>query len=115
MSQEFILRVKKKGDLEYFVGRRYGDFARLHKNLRTELPGKVLPPLPKKNKTNSMASNLISGVTGGNDSDASSISSVSTQQTGQQGAANGSVDGSYRQMLTVKGSFIQPGLLFYSC
>lgn len=50
---EFLLRVKRKGELEYFVGRRYGDFARLHKKLRLELPGKVLPPLPKKNKTNS--------------------------------------------------------------
>ena len=59
------------------MGRRYGDFVRLHKRLRTELPGKVLPPLPRKNKS-STASNLL-GV-GGND-DASSISSVSTTAT----------------------------------
>ncbi|RDW88170.1 hypothetical protein BP6252_00202 [Coleophoma cylindrospora] len=76
---EFILRVKKKGDIEHYIGRRYGDFARLHKRLRTELPGKVLPPLPRKNKQSSTASNLISGITGGgNDDDASSMSSVST-------------------------------------
>lgn len=76
--QEFILRVKRKGELEFFVGRRYGDFSRLHKRLRTELPGKILPPMPKKNKQSSTTSNLLSVVTGGNDSDASSVSSVST-------------------------------------
>lgn len=78
---EFILRVKRKNELEFFVGRRYGDFARLHKRLRQELPGKVLPPMPKKNKQSSTASNLLSGITGGADSDASSISSVSTMGT----------------------------------
>jgi hypothetical protein len=70
--------VKRKGELEFFVGRRYGDFSRLHKRLRTELPGKVLPPMPKKNKQSSTASNLLSAVKGGDDSDASSISSIST-------------------------------------
>jgi hypothetical protein len=64
--------------LEFFVGRRYGDFSRLHKRLRTELPGKVLPPMPKKNKQSSTASNLLSAVKGGDDSDASSTSSIST-------------------------------------
>ncbi|KAI9743534.1 MAG: hypothetical protein M1818_002848 [Claussenomyces sp. TS43310] len=78
---EFLLRVKKKGGTEYFVGRRYGDFARMHKKLRTELPGKVLPPLPRKNKKSSTASNLISNLAGGRDDDASSISSVSTMST----------------------------------
>jgi hypothetical protein len=63
--------------MAYFIGRRYGDFHRLHKKLHTELPGKILPPLPKKNKQHSMASNLVSGVIGGDD-DASSLSSVST-------------------------------------
>ncbi|KAE8447569.1 hypothetical protein EG329_010699 [Mollisiaceae sp. DMI_Dod_QoI] len=78
---EFILRVKRKNELEYFVGRRYGDFARLHKRLRQELPGKVLPPMPKKNKQSSTATNLVNGVMGRNDSDASSVSSVSTMGT----------------------------------
>ncbi|EMR86766.1 putative px domain-containing protein [Botrytis cinerea BcDW1] len=78
---EFVLRVKKKGEIPYFIGRRYGDFSRLHKRLRTELPGKVLPPMPRKNKESSTASNLISGLTGGKDSDASSMSSVSTMGT----------------------------------
>lgn len=61
-----------------YVGRRYGDFVRLHKRIRTELPGKVLPSLPRKNKT-STTSNLLAA---GGDDDASSISSVSTTATG---------------------------------
>lgn len=73
--------------MPYFIGRRYGDFSRLHKRLRTELPGKVLPPMPRKNKESSTASNLISGITGGKDSDASSLSSVSTM--GTMGTENG--------------------------
>ncbi|KAI4591951.1 hypothetical protein KJ359_012026 [Pestalotiopsis sp. 9143b] len=75
---EFILRVKRKGDLEHFLGRRYGDFARLHKQLRIELPGKVLPPLPKKNKSSTTATGLFSRNGGEDDSDASSVSSMST-------------------------------------
>lgn len=76
------MRVKRKNELEFFIGRRYGDFSRLHKRLRTELPGKVLPPMPKKNKQSSTASNLLGGLTGrGDDDDASSISSVSTMGT----------------------------------
>ncbi|KAG9244720.1 hypothetical protein BJ878DRAFT_542002 [Calycina marina] len=79
---EFILRVKRKGELEYFVGRRYGDFSKLHKRLQTELPGKVLPPLPRKNRQNSTASNIMNGITGrGDDDDVSSMSSVSTMAT----------------------------------
>jgi hypothetical protein len=63
--------------MAFFIGRRYGDFNRLHKRLRTELPGKVLPPMPRKNKQSSTASNLMSSVIG-TDDDASSLSSVST-------------------------------------
>jgi hypothetical protein len=66
--------------MEYFVGRRYGDFARMHKRLRTELPGKVLPSLPKKNKQSTVASNLVSSITG-HDDDASSVSSQSTRRS----------------------------------
>ena len=100
-EQEFLLRIKRKGELEYFVGRRYGDFSRLHKQLRTELPGKILPPLPKKNKTNSTASNLLSSITGG-DSGASSASSVSTQQAGLAASNGGGVTDSLKT-LTVRG------------
>lgn len=75
---EFLLRVKRKGGSEQYIGRRYGDFAKLHKNLRTELPGKVLPPLPAKNKSNTTTtSDTLADVNNG--SEASSISSVSTQ------------------------------------
>ncbi|GAW15971.1 hypothetical protein ANO14919_053930 [Xylariales sp. No.14919] len=83
---EFMLRVKRKGEIEHFVGRRYGDFARLHKNLRIELPGKVLPPLPKKNKSTTTTTGLFSRMTdGADDSDVSSVSSASTVLTAAQG------------------------------
>ncbi|KAM3457422.1 hypothetical protein MY3296_001164 [Beauveria thailandica] len=79
---EFILRVKKKGELEHFVARRYGDFARLHKRLRTELPGRALPSLPKKNKSSSTASTFMSAFGGAADSDdGASLSTVSTRLT----------------------------------
>ncbi|KAI9676529.1 MAG: hypothetical protein M1817_000688 [Caeruleum heppii] len=74
---EFLIRVRRKDGLEVHVGRRYGEFVKLHKRLRTELPGKVLQPLPRKNKT-SVTSNFLSV---GGDDDASSVSSVSTQGT----------------------------------
>ena len=76
-GQEFLLRVKRKGGSEIYVGRRYGDFARLHKNLRTELPGRVLPPMPKKNKSDATAPGDSGG--GNYDSETSSISSASTR------------------------------------
>ncbi|TID04629.1 PX domain-containing protein [Colletotrichum higginsianum] len=81
---EFIMRIHRKGELEFFIGRRYGDFARLYKRLRLELPGKVLPALPKKNKSDTTTSGLFSSLTGGGspDSSASSVSSVSTMMTG---------------------------------
>ena len=72
------MRVRRVGKPGVFVGRRYGDFARLHKRLRTELAGKVLPPLPRKNKSSTTSSLL--GI--GGDDDASSVSSVSTAATG---------------------------------
>ncbi|KAI9885534.1 MAG: T-complex protein 1 subunit delta [Watsoniomyces obsoletus] len=75
---EFILRVKPKGKDAFFIGRRYGDFSRLLKSLPTELPGKVLAPLPRKIKT-STTSNFLS--VGGGDDDDSSVSSVSTHDT----------------------------------
>ncbi|KPM37704.1 hypothetical protein AK830_g8868 [Neonectria ditissima] len=77
---EFLLRVKKRGELESFVGRRYSDFVRLHKKLRTELPGRILPDVPRKNKSDTTTT-FMTSLTNGNDSDASSISSVSTRVT----------------------------------
>ncbi|EEH04707.1 PX domain-containing protein [Histoplasma capsulatum G186AR] len=71
---EFILRVKQHGKPDRYVGRRFGEFAKLHKRLRTEMPGKILPPLPRKNK-----GSVSSTILGGGDDDASSVSSVSTQ------------------------------------
>ncbi|KAK5174134.1 uncharacterized protein LTR77_001214 [Saxophila tyrrhenica] len=71
---EFIIRVKRREEDEIYVTRRFGDFRRMHKQLRLELPGKVLPPLPHKNKTHSIYS-------GKDDDDADSIDSFSTQDT----------------------------------
>jgi hypothetical protein len=80
---EFILRIKKKGELEHFVGRRYSDFAKLHSRLRTELPGRVIPEMPKKNKSDTTTTIAFTSMfSNGNDSDASSISSVSTRPNG---------------------------------
>lgn len=73
-SKEFILRVRREGQPDAYVGRRYGEFAKLHKRLRTELPGKMLPPLPRKNKR----STTTSFFGGGDNDDASSVSSLST-------------------------------------
>ncbi|KAK3310183.1 uncharacterized protein B0T15DRAFT_27924 [Chaetomium strumarium] len=85
---EFILRVTRKGAPEHYIGRRYGDFARLHTRLRTELPGKVLPPLPRKNKSNSTFSGY-GGIHSGNNSETSSISSMSTAQLPNSPMASG--------------------------
>ena len=78
---EFLIRVRTRNKDDFYVGRRYGEFAKLHKRLRTELPGKVLPPLPRKNKS-STPSAFLSTV-GAADDDISSVSSVSTQGVGQ--------------------------------
>ena len=86
MRQEFILRVKPAGKSEYYIGRRYGEFARLHKRIRTELPGKVLAPLPRKNKVSSSMFGF-----GGDDDDASSVSSVDTTQEGNVTFKSGSM------------------------
>lgn len=103
-KQEFLLRVKRKGGMEQYIGRRYGDFAKLHKNLRTELPGKVLPTLPNKNKSNTTAT--TDSVSGDKDSEASSISSVSTQlppsSPARDSFSHQSETGS--RLLSVKGS-----------
>jgi hypothetical protein len=74
--QQFILTVKGKDGKTITVGRRYGEFVRLQRNLRTELPGKMFPSVPKKNKSSTSHSGLLS--IGGDDS---SLSSVSTQDT----------------------------------
>ncbi|KAK5089277.1 hypothetical protein LTR70_006799 [Exophiala xenobiotica] len=72
---EFLIRVKRPDKPAYYIGKRYGEFVAMHKQLRTEMPGKILPPLPRKNKNTTLAS------IGGEDDDASSVSSVSTQDT----------------------------------
>lgn len=76
------------------VSRRYGDFIKLHKRLRLELPGKVLPPPPRKNRTQSLYSTK-------DDSDSDSLSSESTHSTvipGESTAAPAS-SGGFRSYL----------------
>ncbi|KAK5146185.1 hypothetical protein LTR32_002196 [Rachicladosporium monterosium] len=70
---EFLLRVKRKDEPEMYVARRFGQFAKMHKRLRVELPGKVLPPLPRKNMTHSIYSGKEEM------SDDESVDSFSTQ------------------------------------
>ena len=70
--------MKRHGQPDIYVARRFGEFAKLQKRLHTEIPGKVLPPLPRKNK-----SSTTSTIWGGTvEDDESSISSVSTQEAG---------------------------------
>lgn len=86
---EFVVRVKEKDKAERYVGRRYGDFVKLHKRLRTEIPGKVLPPPPKKNRTHT--AHIFGG--GGDDEDsessASSKSASAAPRDSEDGAGGG--------------------------
>jgi hypothetical protein len=75
---EFLIRVRKVGQPDYYVGRRYGGFQKLHRRLRIEIPGKMLPPLPRKNKTPTTSNFLSAGAA---DDDNDSVSSTSTQST----------------------------------
>ncbi|PYH93803.1 hypothetical protein BO71DRAFT_450497 [Aspergillus ellipticus CBS 707.79] len=81
---EFILKVRREGKPDIFVARRYGDFAKLHKRLRTEFPVKPLPPLPRKNKSSTTS------WFGSADDEASSVSSVSTVGTNAVDDSNSS-------------------------
>lgn len=85
---EFLMRVKQPDKPEYYIGKRFGEFAAMHKQLKTEMPGKVLPPLPRKNKSTTLASMT-------NDDDTSSVSSVSTVDT-----VNSDRNGSSRNLLS---------------
>ncbi|PNS18567.1 PX domain-containing protein [Sphaceloma murrayae] len=79
---QFLLRVKQTGKPEYYIGRRYGEFVRMQKKMRLELPGKVLPPLPRKNKSSSLYTSMR-----GDDDDADSISSQDTQNSTMTGTS----------------------------
>lgn len=70
---EYIIRVKQGGDNDFYIGRRFADFVQLHKRIRLELPGKVLAPLPRKNKKDGFLQSSA------DDDELSSISSGSTQ------------------------------------
>lgn len=70
---EYLIRVKQGDGKDIYIGRRYADFVQLHKRIRLELPGKVLPPLPRKNSKDGLLQSSY------DDDDASSVSSASTQ------------------------------------
>jgi hypothetical protein len=44
---EYLIRVKETGRAEFYIARTYDQFKKLHKRLRLELPGKIIPPLPR--------------------------------------------------------------------
>ena len=67
----------------------------MHKRLRLELPGKVLPPLPRKNKSHSFWSSA--------DDDAESISSLDTQDTKSLATEESPVAGGFRSYLPFAG------------
>ncbi|EPS41000.1 hypothetical protein H072_5115 [Dactylellina haptotyla CBS 200.50] len=74
---EFLIRSKHEKNGELLVGRRYGSFRQLLRDLKKEFPGKTFPPLPIKTKSSSSSGGLLTPG-GGRDDDSSSISSVST-------------------------------------
>ena len=74
----FVVRTKFGDEPEVYVSRRFGDFRKMHQKLRLELPGKVLPPLPTKNRSSSM----FTGKDGNDDDDADSVDSASTVDGG---------------------------------
>ncbi|KAF2682672.1 hypothetical protein K458DRAFT_390594 [Lentithecium fluviatile CBS 122367] len=80
---EYLIRVKQSGAEEVYIGRRYADFVQLHKRIRLELPGKVLPPLPRKNKKDSLLQPNTA------DDDVSSVSSISDDTAPPEAESNG--------------------------
>jgi hypothetical protein len=100
---EFLIRVKSPDQPEIYVGRRYGEFVKLHKRLRTEMPGKVLPPLPRKNKSSTFASMMPGG-----DDDGSSVSSVSTQASIAEDTAKAFTP-SHRRFKSINSLSASPG------
>ncbi|KAI5850207.1 hypothetical protein DFP73DRAFT_538588 [Morchella snyderi] len=90
---EFLLRTKRVNQHDVVVGRRYGAFVRLHKELRQEIPGKVLPPLPRKSQSSS-ASAYLSQSTGDDRSSISSNSSLASS-SGESHPNNGNVSTSH--------------------
>jgi hypothetical protein len=89
----FLLRVKQHDGTEIHIARRFGDFVKMHKRLRQELPGKVLPPIPRKNKNSSL-------FTSADDDDASSMSSISTKEPVSATSEPAQESGGFRSYLS---------------
>ncbi|KAF8472542.1 hypothetical protein BDZ91DRAFT_715245 [Kalaharituber pfeilii] len=75
---EFLIRTKREGKLDVVVGRRYGAFVQLNQQLRDELPGKVLPSVPRKELSSQTA---VLSTTASEHDDSSSISSFVTSNS----------------------------------
>jgi len=93
---EFLIRVKERGQPERYVARRYGAFNKLRDQLKLEMPGKVLPPLPRKNKKQTGAF-----LAGGDDSDddesimSEELNDGDIQDTQAQAPATASISNGY--------------------
>jgi PX-associated len=96
---EYVIRVRKEGGLggpssgqkseadeeEICVVRTYDDFKKMHKRIRMELPGKVLPPLPRYNSADQVVTINNEDAhyeAGGSDSE-STVSSQNIAPAGQ--------------------------------
>ncbi|KAG0131292.1 hypothetical protein HOY82DRAFT_560455 [Tuber indicum] len=88
---EFLIRAKRMDQPDVIVGRRYGAFARLHRSLRNELPGKVLPALPRKiNKSQTSTMGLLSMSSADDRSSTYSVSTTSSNSVNANGEKGGS-------------------------
>ncbi|RPB27624.1 PX domain protein [Terfezia boudieri ATCC MYA-4762] len=72
---EFLIRIKQEGKPDIVVGRRYGAFIQLDKDLRHELPGKALPSVPRKETSSQTA---VASTPFDGDDDSGSVSSFKT-------------------------------------
>ena len=82
-----MIRVKHLDNPELHISRRYEDFKSMHKRLRTEFPGKVLPPLPRRDHSDQTH--------GYDDDDDSSESSMSLKDTVPESSASSGGLGSW--------------------
>lgn len=96
MIKQFLIRVKEKDQPERYVGRRFGEFARLKKQLRIELPGRVLPTLPRKSHSHGLLSR------GDDDDDDADSSDSGKSETNSR--SNQSAGSSFRSYLPFGGS-----------
>ncbi|KAF2857615.1 hypothetical protein K470DRAFT_260649 [Piedraia hortae CBS 480.64] len=86
---EFILRVQRGNEPAWYISRRFGAFVQLRKRLRVELPGKVLAPLPRKNKSGTLMGEDVDE----DDDDSMSSNSIPDTQSEQVAGSSGGIRG----------------------